>query len=311
MRLVANDEAEASGDHLRALARRDSARTSSTVAIGRDVEFEYLRLLVLGSPSNPHPPLACWRWPVRIYTLGPFEIATDADPPRCERKVPHKPLALAKALVALGGRDVRTERLIDILWDDTPEDGGLKAFEIAVHRLRKLLGSDSAVIVADRRVTLNPDIVWVDVWALEHALAALIGAVNAPEPDVSLLEAAAPGVLSLYRGHFLAADADEAWQIPIKNRLAGRFQRFALRLGEYWESRREWRRAFELYARAVELDPLAETFYRRQMICLQAQGERAEAIEVFRRCRQVLSVTLGVAPTGETEAVCQQLRASS
>jgi DNA-binding SARP family transcriptional activator len=34
----------------------------------------------------------------------------------------------------------------------------------------------------------------------------------------------------------------------------------------------------------------------------QAQGQRAEAIEVFRRCRQMLSVTLGVAPTGETEA---------
>jgi two-component SAPR family response regulator len=117
-------------------------------------------------------------------------------------------------------------------------------------------------------------------------------------------------VLSLYRGHFLAGDADEAWQIPIKNRLAGRFQRFALRLGDYWESRGEWGRAFELYARAVELDPLAETFYRRQMICLRAQGQRAEAIEVFRRCRQMLSVTLGLGPTCETEAVYRQLLAS-
>jgi DNA-binding SARP family transcriptional activator len=117
-------------------------------------------------------------------------------------------------------------------------------------------------------------------------------------------------VLNLYRGHFLAGETEESWQIPIRNRLAGRFQRFALRLGESWESQQHWRRAFELYQRAVELDPLAESFYRRQMICLQAQGQRAEAVEVFRRCRQTLSVTLGVLPTGETEAVYRQLLAS-
>jgi DNA-binding SARP family transcriptional activator len=152
--------------------------------------------------------------------------------------------------------------------------------------------------------------VWVDAWSLERTLAPLIGAVNAQEPEIGLLEAAAPQVLEVYRGHFLAGETEESWQIPIRNRLAGRFERFALRLGEYWESQQQWRRAFELYQRAIDLDPVAETFYRRQMICLQAQGQRAEAIEAYRRCRQMLSVTLGVAPTAETEAVYRALRVS-
>jgi DNA-binding SARP family transcriptional activator len=54
---------------------------------------------------------------------------------------------------------------------------------------------------------------------------------------------------------------------------------------------------------------LAESFYRRQMICMQAEDRRAEALEVFRRCRQILSVTLGISPAQETESVHRQLLA--
>jgi DNA-binding SARP family transcriptional activator len=272
---------------------------------------EYTQAVIRNHGLLPDSPeIENWPWPVRIYTLGRFEVRTNGDMLGFEGKAQHKPMELAKALVALGGRDVPADKLIDILWPEPSESDGHKAFDITVHRLRKLLGSDKAVHVADRRATLDPQVVWVDAWALERTLAPLIAAVNATEPEIALLEAAAARVLDLYRGHFLAGETEEAWQIPIRNRLAGRFQRFALRLGEHWESQQQWRRAFELYQRAIELDFSAESFYRRQMICLQAQGQRAEAIEVFRRCRQALSITLGVAPTGETEAVYRQLLAS-
>jgi DNA-binding SARP family transcriptional activator len=135
----------------------------------------------------------------------------------------------------------------------------------------------------------------------------LIPAVGAVEPDIALLGSAPPRVLRLYRGHFLAGESEEPWQLPVQNRLANRFQRFALRLGEHWEAKGAWTRAAELYARVVELDPLAETFYRRQTACLRAQGRRAEALGVFRRCRQTLSVVLGVPPTKETDLVYRQL----
>ena len=46
------------------------------------------------------------------------------------------------------------------------------------------------------------------------------------------------------------------------------------------------------------------------MICLREQGQRAEACEVFRRCRQILSVTLGVKPAEVTEAVYRELLGS-
>jgi hypothetical protein len=58
---------------------------------------------------------------------------------------------------------------------------------------------------------------------------------------------------------------------------------------------------------AIELDTLAEFFYRRRMICLHALGRRADALEIFRRCRQMLSIALGVAPAPETERLHREL----
>jgi DNA-binding SARP family transcriptional activator len=53
--------------------------------------------------------------------------------------------------------------LIDGLWPD-PEDGGRKAFDITVHRLRKLLGGDSRLAVTGGHAALDPQQVWVDAW---------------------------------------------------------------------------------------------------------------------------------------------------
>jgi len=251
-----------------------------------------------------------WPWPVRIYTLGRFRVFTGGELLHFEGKTQRKPIELAKVLVALGGRDVAATKVIDILWPEPAKGGSRKAFDITVHRLRKLLGCDEALQVTAGSVSLNPRVVWVDAWALERSLSPLNAGANATLPAIGLLEAAVPQVLNLYRGHFLAGEGDEPWQIVLRNRLAGRFQRLVLRLGEYWESRRLWPPAIELYQRAIELDPLAEAYYRRQMLCLQAQGQRTEAIEVFRRCRQTLSVTLGVQPTDETDAVYRRLLTS-
>jgi LuxR family transcriptional regulator, maltose regulon positive regulatory protein len=279
-------------------------------ALERRIEEEYATLLIRRRRLRPMAPIENWPWLVKVYTLGSFDVFVGGDELRVEGKAQRKPLELLKVLVALGGRDVPAESLIDVLWPEPKQGDGQKALDITIHRLRRLLSSDETVQVSDRRVTLNPLMVWVDASALDNALTPVVASPHDAGPAAELLEAAAPQVLHLYRGQFLAGDAGKAWQMSIANRLTGRFQRYALRLGQYWESARQWQPAAALYQRAIELDPLAESFYRRQMICLEALGGRAEAIEVYRRCRQTLSVTLGVAPTSETDAVYRRLIAS-
>jgi two-component SAPR family response regulator len=243
---------------------------------------------------------------IRIYTLGSFCIVKDDEPLAFEGKMQRKPLELLKVLIALGGQHVAGDRLIGNLWPETLEDGGHKALEIAIHRLRKLLDQRSAIVVSDRHLSLDPRCVWVDALWLDQQLAAALASECRSSADWDTMEGSAVRVLELYRGHFLANDVDEPWQIPLRNRLCGRLQRLVVRIGQHYEEMRLWQRAADLYQRVIELDPLAETFYRRQIVCLNRLGQRVEAIEVFRRLRHTLSVLLGVAPNADTIAVHAQ-----
>lgn len=276
-------------------------------ALDHDIETAYARTLIRRRGLVPEAPREHWPWRVRVYTLGRFEIQTDDEPLASEGKAQRKPIELLKALIAHGGRNVRFDKLIGILWPEPTQDGGHKALEITIHRLRRLLGSDAAVRIGDRHASLDPSTVWVDAWALERELAPMATATSLAPQEIERMAAGADRMLALYRGHFLAGDGADAWHIPLRTRLSGYFERYALRVGEYWEGTGQWPRAADLYQRVIELDPIAETFYRRQMACLQAQGRRAEAAEVFRRCRHALSVTLGVRPNAETDALFREV----
>ena len=64
--------------------------------------------------------------------------------------------------------------------------------------------------------------------------------------------------------------------------------------------------AINVYERGIVQDNLVDPFYRGLMRCHLALGEPAEAIRAYRRCREILSVVLGVEPSEET----RELRAT-
>jgi DNA-binding SARP family transcriptional activator len=78
-------------------------------------------------------------------------------------------------------------------------------------------------------------------------------------------------------------------------------------LGETLEQDNAWAGAAELYRRGLEADNVAEVLYRALMRALIAMGEQAEALNVFRRCRELLSIVLGMSPAPATERLHQQI----
>jgi DNA-binding SARP family transcriptional activator len=62
-----------------------------------------------------------------------------------------------------------------------------------------------------------------------------------------------------------------------------------------------------VYRRALEADNLAESLYRGLMRALAAIGDHAEAMNAFRRCRELLSIVLGVKPSAETERLYREI----
>ena len=118
----------------------------------------------------------------------------------------------------------------------------------------------------------------------------------------------ADSIFELYRGHFLEAEEEAAWMLGMRQRLRGRFLRSLVALGQYFERQEDTDRAVRLYERGLELDNLSEELYRRLMLTYRNLDQSAGALEVYRRCRHLLSVVLGVKPSAETEAIYQSLK---
>ena len=57
-------------------------------------------------------------------------------------------------------------------------------------------------------------------------------------------------------------------------------------------------------------DQLVEEFYRGLIRCQLAQNEAAAAMHTFRRCRDILSVVLGIAPAPATRALIAKIAAA-
>jgi DNA-binding SARP family transcriptional activator len=273
-------------------------------ALRHDIEPDYVRQVVRSRRlSAPDPGLEFWPWPVRVYALGRFAVLKDGKPLVFSGRPQHRTLELLKAIIAFGGRAVSVARVTAALWPDAEGDAAQRAFAVALHRLRRLLESDRAVQLNDGLLSLDRQWCWVDALAFEDL------ADDAAEANKVDSGTAATSLLGLYRGH-LFGDEESAWLLPHKERLRTKFQRSVLRLGELLEGRNDWEPAADLYRRGIEMDALSEDFYRRIMTCRSRQGRNAEAMETYRRCREMLSIVLGVAPSADTQALFRTIQAA-
>ncbi len=274
------------------------------MALQHEIEVDYVRSLIRTRqlvPQTPPVEIPNWPWALQVFTLGEFSIIKDNEPLTFARKSQKRTLDLLKALIAMGGRAVVEERLIEALWPDADGDAAHQAFATALHRLRRLIGND-VVERRDGRLTLDPRYCWVDCWALERLLDEI--AANGVDPEASRrLEQ----VIALCRGTFLAG-SEEPWAISCRERLRSKFLRILTAHSEKLRRSGEYAVAASLYEKALEVDDLAEECYQGLMLCYQALGRRAEALAVYQRCYSTLTGVLGVEPSARTEALRRALQ---
>lgn len=243
-----------------------------------------------------------WPWPVRVYTLGRFSVVVDGEPAGVSRKAPKRPITLLQALIALGGRDVDEWRLAQALASESDDDC-LKTLGMTLLRLRKLLGRAEAVSLVRGKLSLDTRLCWVDAWAFERGLA------HAGQPGEcpQALEKA----LLLYHGPLLAREPGLPWMLAPRQGLHDKFLQGLRRHGRRLEDRGDWDAAAGWYRRGLETDPSCEALYLGLMRCHERRGEVAEAIRVYQRCRDMLSMLLGIPPGAETESLRARLVAGS
>lgn len=275
-------------------------------ALEAGVEVEFARTVIADRRLEAEGiEVVAWPWPIRVRTLGRFDIEIDGKPLPMRGKVARKPLELLQFIIASGGSEVASGNAMFALWPDLDGDKAKSAFNVAVHRLRKLLGRDDAITLELGRLGLDTRVMWVDCMAFE-ALAD-----QAVLPLTPATARLAQRAQSLYSGHFLHDDEEHAWLMVHRSRLASKFKRLVRALAVHAGASGDALAARNLLERAIELDPLAEDLVRTLMELLAAQGETAAALAVYDRCSAALHRLLDAAPSQSARQLAARLRSGS
>ena len=258
----------------------------------------------VGRMKDARSPVGKEDKPISIHTLGRFTVAINGAPLQFSRKTQKKPLDMLRVLVAHGGVRVDTTTIIEELWPGAEGDAGKMSFDSNLYRLRKILGVDDLLRMSEGKLSIDLTKCWIDTLALDEVVTRIERASHeTTAPENPNIDQFIKELLQLYAGHFLDTETQDAWAVAARDRLKAKFMRAVAMVGTILEARREWDQAVALFSRALELDNLAEALYRRLMVCYRELGEPAEALNVYRRCRDMLSIVLGVKPSPETEAI--------
>ena len=208
------------------------------------------------------------------------------------------------------GRPVPRDELAAALWEEAPPATWDKALTVLVSKLRSLLteaGLDGprALTAAFGCYRLElPEGTWIDAVAAADAADEAERALAAGDPA-----AAKPAALlaeSLTRRAFLPGDNGE-WVEDKRRELADIRSRAVTALADACLRTGAGGEAAGWAQQAIELEPFRETGYRLLMEAHAADGNRAEALRVYERCRRLLADELGAYPSPETESVYQRL----
>lgn len=264
------------------------ASTLAAAALQRGIETthatNFIREYDLPPPS---PDVEAWPWPVRIRALGALAIEVDGAPLVFAARVPRKPLALLRLLLAGDPDGVRDTVMMDTLWPDDDGDAARDAYRVALHRLRRLLGHADAIRSIDGRIVIDTRVCHVDVFALRARL------------DRGDLDTA----LRVYHGALLADDGEAAWLLGPRQRLEDRIVRATLDAATRREADGDVDGARDLCVRAFEGAPgasrLAEVLMRLQL----ETGAVNDALDTHRRHLDALGSGAGI----RTSDVLRQL----
>ncbi len=290
-------------------------------ALGAGIEVEYVQNIIKKRKLLPDKDVLLldnWPYPLRIYTMGRFELVKDGKKIVFSRKVQQKPIALLKALIAFGGRAVPEAELTDALWPDADGYSAHRSFELALYRLRKLLGNDKALQFKDGTLTLDGQYCFVDIWGFQRLIKKAEDGWKKNQKmkkkskreldEIQEVIQLTDRVLEGYKGHFLDGDDSQPWIMSLRDILISKTVHIILALGSYREERKEYDKAVESYRRGLEIDNVREVLYQKLIINYHNLGRDAEAASAYQRCHSYLKANLDITPSLRTEEIYKAIK---
>ena len=227
-------------------------------------------------------------------TLGILDVVSDGQ---SFQLGPPKQRAVLAILLLNANQIVSTDRLIDLIWGDSPPRTAAHSIQIYVSELRRILSAGSPAQVIFTRppgyvIEAEPDA--IDARRFERLIESGTRALQNGDPPAGV--GALREALRLW-AQPLSEFSDEAFALGEIRRLV------QLRLGALEElagaelSLGHDRDVLVLVGQALEVDPLRERSRELEMLALYRSGRHAEALRSYEKFRRMLADELGLEPS--------------
>ena len=233
---------------------------------------------------------------LRLNLFGAPAITADGAP-LTGRAAHGRRLALLALLACARGRSLRRDRIMALLWPESPTDRARAQLSDDLYILRSGMGED-VVISASDEVALNADAITSDVALFERLL-------EEEQQEQAVALVAGP----LLDGFHLPDSPEfERWLDAERARLAARFAAALESLAEAAEAARDFGTASSWWRRLAAHEPFSGRITLRLMRALDAYGDRAGAMRHARVHTALLSEELDAAPDPEVIDFAERLR---
>ncbi|MDP7546058.1 MAG: BTAD domain-containing putative transcriptional regulator [Alphaproteobacteria bacterium] len=229
--------------------------------------------------------------PLILKLFGEVKLIHGADG---DIALPRKTQMLLAYLASNSEQHITRDKLAGLLWADRGEEQARHSLRQCLFTLAKSIGDDAGSLInADRHsISLNPDVVEVDIWSFERLLAQ-------DTPD-AMRQAAAQHVDEFLAGIRFDDESLDTWCAAERTRFRELCYETLVKLSSHYGDTARLDDAIDAGRRLVALDPLREDGHRTLMRHYSRAGRRAEAFKQYRSCQEILRAELNVAPEAAT-----------
>ena len=247
---------------------------------------------------------------MRIYLSGEITIEGESDIVRAGDFPGSQARAAFAVLVGRRGRAIPRSELADSLWPQRRPKAWDSAISALVSKVRGLparvgLSPSTTVVGSDGCYTLRlPADSWIDHEVAADAIHDAEAALRVGDPA----RAYGPSAVAhhIARRPFLPNQGGH-WFEQRRDHLSNLLIRALEVRAEVYLWNGEAPLAVEAAREVVRLRGFRETGYRLLMRAHADEGNRAEALRVYERCRELISSELGVSPSQGTQALYREL----
>ncbi len=240
---------------------------------------------------------------LEVRLLGPFSLTDDG---RAQTGTTARLQSLLAYLLLHADAPQSRAQIAFTFWPDASESNARNNLRQLLHQLRQALPAADHYLRADASTVqwIEDASCSLDVAQFDAALAEAeqAGKAGDAERRRNCLERA----LGVCRGPLLPSCYDD-WIGPERERLARRCEGAAAALVDLLEKGREYSSALGPVRHWLEHDPLDEGAYRWLMRLLALLGDRAGALQAYRRCVETLRRELAAEPSAETRSLHERI----